>query len=107
MQVTGTRQACRWRGNHGMTRAGRLEAFRQLVGPFRRELQVHCGPVTGPSPTAIPGHGQPKDAMIIGSANDAIATTVFGNGHGPDGLADEQRQSAACPVTGQEAPHDK
>jgi hypothetical protein len=56
---------------------------------------------------AIPGHGQSKDAMVIARAYGATATTAFANGHGPDGLADGERQSAACPVIDEEASHDK
>ena len=63
--------------------------------------------VTEPSPTAIPGHGQPKDAVVIARAYSATATTACANGHGPDGLADEERQSAACPVIDEEASHDQ
>ena len=42
--------------------------------------------------TAIPGHGHPKDAVIIAQVYNATATNAFANGHGPDGLADEERQ---------------
>lgn len=48
-----------------------------------------------------------KDAVVIARAYGATATTAFASGHGPDGLADEERQSAACPVIGEEASHDK
>ena len=42
--------------------------------------------------TAIPGHGRPKDAVIIAQAYNATATNAFANGHGPDELADEEKQ---------------
>jgi hypothetical protein len=67
----------------------------------------HKARVTGPSPTATPGHGGPEDAVVIALAYGATATTAFANRHEPDGLADEERQSAACPFTGEEASHDK
>jgi hypothetical protein len=53
------------------------------------------------------GHGQPEDAVVIARTYGATATIAFANGHGPDGLADEERQSAACPVIDEEASHDK
>src|ERR1700761_6353617 len=40
----------------------------------------------------MPGHGRPKDAVIIAQVYNATATNAFANGHGPDGLADEERQ---------------
>ena len=84
-----------------LTRPAALRQF-TTVGSAGNKARV-----TEPSPTAIPGHGQPKDAVVIAQAYGATATTAFANGHGSDGLADEERQSAACPVIDEEAPHDK
>src|SRR6266568_3300716 len=94
--------------------AGRVDqAARLLTRPaaLRQFTTVrsagHKARVTEPSPTAMPGRGQPEDAVVIARADGATATAACANGHRPDGLADEERQSAACPVTGQEASHDK
>ena len=42
--------------------------------------------ITELPPTAIPGRGQPGDAVLIARASGATATTALANGHRPDGL---------------------
>jgi hypothetical protein len=56
---------------------------------------------------AVPGHEQAKDAMVIAQAYGVTASTAFADGRGPGGLADEERQFAACPVLGEEASDDQ
>ena len=48
---------------------------------------------------AVPGHEQAKDAVVIAQAYGVTANTAFADGRGPGGLADEERQFAACPLT--------
>jgi hypothetical protein len=48
---------------------------------------------------AVPGHEQAKDAVVIAQAYGMTASTAFADGRGPGGLADEERQFAACPAT--------
>ena len=72
--------------------------------PYLRVASTLAGAVTF---MALAGRGPLKEAVVIARGNGATATTAFANGHGPGGLVDEEGQSTACPVIGEEASHDK
>jgi hypothetical protein len=86
-------------GSSSLQRSGRSSMRRMCAGVAPGNLQ-ESGPRRGVDSartaraitTAIPGHGRPKDAVVIARAYSATATAAFANGHGPDGLADEERQ---------------
>ena len=62
-------------------------------------LAVASIPASAVTFMAIPGHEQAKDAVVIAQAYGMTASTAFADGRGPGGLADEERQFAACPAT--------
>ena len=62
-------------------------------------LAVASMPASAVTFTAVPGHEQAKDAVVIAQAYGATASTAFADGGGPGGLAAEERQFAAYPAT--------
>jgi hypothetical protein len=70
-------------------------------------LAVASTPASAVTFMAVPGHEQAKDAVVIAQAYGMTASTAFADRRGPGGLADEERQFAACPVFGEEASDDQ
>ena len=66
-------------------------------------LAVASTPASAVTFMAVPGNEQAKDAVVIAQSYGMTASTAFPDGRGPGGLADEERQFAACPVFGEEA----
>jgi hypothetical protein len=62
-------------------------------------LAVASIPASAVTFMAVPGHEQAKDAVVIAQGYGMTASTAFADGRGPGGLADEERQFAACPAT--------
>ena len=70
-------------------------------------LAVASTPASAVTFMAVPGHEQAKDAVVIAQAYGMTTSTAFADRRGPGGLADEERQFAACPVLGEEASDDR